>query len=397
MKSVLALLLLFLLLFGLSPVLTVFNDDGTLRVIQQISDGPPFNGQPEEEMERIFAPNGPLQAAMTEYPRHYVAVFFTAFEEYLARNAFAVGRRGQGDLLLVLLKDHELLPAVYLPETTQSVNVYFDNLYDVWTTYVDGTLLPSLGVFFPRRFPADRQVPVPPLLRPLLLAGERPEDEMGIYLDTMRYGDFEQRFFDVYVGRYPIREVQRRRLYFLQGRAQRPRLRLAVLQAYYWMMVVRPFLYLVESNRRHYPRINPAQLTPTGDFDADQVVPAPAPAPVPVRRAHGGGAGGRGGGNGDRGPPANAPNPPVDIFGDAETMRLIATHLRGEGIFVPTIFAVDRLYEEESALQRAMRVRPTIYAAVLFMTFSVRIEVCSCCLKQLFSNFLKLHSYLSPP
>ena len=401
MKSVLALFLLFLLLFGLSPVLTVFNDDGTLRVIQQISDDPPFNGQPEEEMERIFAPNGPLQAAMTEYPRHYVAVFFTAFEEYLTRNAFAGGRRGQGDRLLVLLKDHQLLPEVYLPEAAQSVNVYFDTLYDVWVTYVDRTLLPSLGVFFPRRFPADRQVPVPPLLRPLLLTGERLEEEMGINLPTMRQGDLEQRFFDVYVGRYPTETSNRRRQYFVQGRPPRPRLRLAVLQAYYWMLVVRPFLYLVESNRRHYPRINTAQLTPTGDFDADQVVPAPAPAPapapVPVRRAHGGGGGGRGGGNGDRGPPANAPNPPADTFGDAETMRLIANYLRGEGIFVPTLFAVDRLYEEESALQRAMRARPTIYAAVLFMTFSVRIEVCSCCLKQLFSNFLKLHSHLYPP
>ena len=355
MKSSLK-LLLFLLLFGFSPVLTVFHDDGALRAIQPILNNPPFNGQPEAEMERIFAsPIGPLQMAMTEYPRHYIAVFFTAFEEYLARIAFVRGHRGQGNHLLVLLKDHNLLPEVYLPQTTQSVNVHFNRLYDIWATYADRTLVPSLGVVIERRPPPDAQVPVPPLLRPLLLTEARPEEEvrrtwllqMGIYLPTIRYGDLVQRFFEVYVGRYPIGTTNRRQLYFVQGRDERPRLRLAVLQAYYWMMVVQPFLQLVESNRFHFPRINPAQLTPTGSRDL--------------------------GGNGDRDPPN--PEPQIDIFGDLQAIQTIVDRLQAGGIFAPTVAEVDRLYEEEGPLERAMRAHPHIYATVLFFTFSTRFEV----------------------
>ncbi len=362
MKSFLALFLPFLLLFGLSPVLTVFNDDETLRAIQIISDGPPYNGQPETEMERIFAfPNGPLQAAMIDYPRHYVAVFFTAFEEYLARNAFHLGRRGQGDRLLVLLKDHKLLPAVYLPETTQSVNVHFDQLYNVWATYADRTLVPSLGVAFEGRPPPDAQVPVPPFLRPLLLTGEQLEEEMGIYLPTMRYGDLEQRFFEVYVSRYPTGTTNRRRLYFVQGRDEGPRLRLAVLQAYYWMLVVRPFLQLVD--RGHFPRINPVQLTPNNVLNFNQ-------APVPGRRARGGGGGG-----GDRGGGNHGDHPQVDIFGDEEIIQTIVDRLRADDIFPPTVAAVSLLYVAEGPLQRAMRAQPQLYIALLFSRFSDRLEV----------------------
>ncbi len=262
-----------------------FNDDITLQLVQQIQDHPPFNGQPVAEVERIFgpAPDGPLHRAITALPRPYTAVLFAAFHEHFAGRAFADNHVGQGDPLCVMLKDFRLLPDAYRPTVAQSTTVLFADLHRAWIINLRDPL-PQPD--------ADAQVAVPTLLRPLLLTTDDPNVVIRLDLPTRRYGDLKGRFLDVYVAHYlvPGREASRNEP-FLQGRLgiqnQRPTLRLTVLRAFFWVLVVQPFLQLIADNpgllqglHRH-PPFDLAQLVPAELGGGPGLVPGPAPAPVP--------------------------------------------------------------------------------------------------------------------
>ncbi|KAH9404971.1 hypothetical protein TYRP_000805, partial [Tyrophagus putrescentiae] len=235
----------------------VFQDEATLEVVQRALPNP------LAELERIFAVQaphpGPLWRAMNAQHRLYAAVLFSAFEEYLAEVAFndddEEGEEGEealgvGDRLLVLLKDHHLLPeelggeGVYGQRRRPAASMRFTELRDAWNDYLNGALLvptDDQGVVVnipkPNR---DQVLLVPQLLRPLLCTAQNEHDQEAQRWQL--YGDLERRFMDVYVSNYPV-EIRGRKWRFFEAKGGNPRraLRTAVLRALFWMIVVRPF------------------------------------------------------------------------------------------------------------------------------------------------------------
>ena len=273
--------MLALLLFIFSPppppaVLAVFNDEDMLAEVQRAQDNPTFAGLPVASMERIFAhPNGPFHQAMNALPRHYLAVLFTAFHEHFALQVFPQQFMVQRGPLCAMLKDFRLAPDFYLPQVHPSVNIRYTNLNLAWMDYQRNRLVTD-GAFWRERphLVADAQVTVPYLLKPLLLTPEvlRP-DVVDMAPTTRRYGDLEHLFFQVYVAHYlEPGGNQRRMAFFFTGLVQnqpQPTLRMAVLRALFWMLVVRPFLYLIVDN----PGLNQALLQRQPPIDFNQLIP----------------------------------------------------------------------------------------------------------------------------
>ena len=501
------LVVFFLFSFALSQ--DVFEDHAILLTVRRALNRLPNAGQlAEQEVERIFAhPNGPLHQAMNAQPELFAALLFTVFRAFFAEEVFPPEDRnaGQGNPLLVMLKEHQMLPRRYTPDGRRTVLCHFTALHTAWTAHLGGRLVPAdqeatvrrqVGVIAPHNDPDPNQlVPVPLLFQPLLVtAGNEPMQA------EQQYGALEDRFLEVYVARYLVPEI--RRNYFVQN--NRPLMRLTVLQTLYWMLVVRPFQEVVAAHRDLFENVNPNQLMPALNFDAAPVLPRPGPG-----RGRGGGRGrGRGGGRGPgpgrapargrgraRAPapalapeedtdeedsddedayddivnfidpyevvgppplddedrerernlpiriapagrvnpprrPAFAPAPPLSpppqprlsppplpvqgigahqpqgnrccgypflksnlivfytpsthtgetIFGDAAVIGTISNQLQARRIFVPTVAAVDRLFEmPESAFHRAMAAQPLVYAIVLFTVFGRRFEVSGKC------------------
>ena len=273
--------MLALLLFIFSPppppaVLAVFNDEDMLAEVQRAQDNPTFAGLPVASMERIFAhPNGPFHQAMNALPRHYLAVLFTAFHEHFALQVFPQQFMVQRGPLCAMLKDFRLAPDFYLPQVHPSVNIRYTNLNLAWMDYQRNRLVTD-GAFWREQphLDADAQVTVPYLLKPLLLTPEvlRP-DVVDMAPTTRRYGDLEHLFFQVYVAHYlEPGGNQRRMAFFFTGLVQnqpQPTLRMAVLRALFWMLVVRPFLYLIVDN----PGLNQALLQRQPPIDYNQLIP----------------------------------------------------------------------------------------------------------------------------
>ena len=284
MESLINQLLLLLLLF--SPVQPVFQDKATLEVVQRALPNP------QAELERIFAVHafhsGPLWRAMNAQHRLYAAVLFSAFEEYLAEVAFNDDDQeseegeealGVGDRLLVLLKDHHLLPeelggeGVYGQRRRPAASMRFTELRDAWNDYLNGALLAPtddqgvvVNISKPNR---DQVLPVPPLLRPLLCTAQNEHDQEAQRWQL--YGDLERRFMDVYVSNYPV-EIRGRKWRFFKAKGRNPRraLRTAVLRALFWMIVVRPFQAVVAEHPELFPSIDPNELLPgVSNVDAD--------------------------------------------------------------------------------------------------------------------------------
>ena len=264
------------------------------------------------------------------------------------------------DRFLVLLKDHDLLPVMYAgvggPRNQPND---FTRLRHDFRLFLLGRLqlpFPALREgAIPVPYMPGQAAPIPRLLRPFF-AGPPGQPEPP---EALPFEELYLRFVNTYVGRYPVEDLNRMEHYFI-GSALNDARR-GLLGALYWLLVVRGFQQvLVQQQPQPATRgFNPAELTLAGDTP----------------------------------PVANLPE--NGVFGDEEPLQITAHYLQGRGIFAPTVAAVDRLYEEEEgALQRAMRARPTIYAAVLFITFSVRFEVCSCCLVSNFeSASIYLHSH----
>lgn len=287
MESLINQLLLLLLLF--SPVQPVFQDEATLEVVQRALP------DPQAELERIFAVHaphpGPLWRAMNAQHRLYAAVLFAAFEEYLAEVAFndddEEGEEGEealgvGDRLLVLLKDHHLLPeelgseGVYGQRRRPAAFMRFTELRNAWNDYLNGALLVAptndqgeavvVNISKPNR---DQVLLVPPLLRPLLCTAKNEHDQEAQRWQL--YGDLERRFMDVYVRNYPV-EIRGRKWRFFEAKGGNSRraLRTAVLRALFWMIVVRPFQAVVAEHPELFPSIDPNELLPgVSIVDAD--------------------------------------------------------------------------------------------------------------------------------
>ena len=398
--------LAFLLLpFFSAEVLAVFGDTATLNDIQQAQTAPPFNGRPQAEVERIFAhPNGPLLQVMNALPRLFTFALFTAFREYFATGPFSPNRRnptGQGDRLLVLLGDNRLLPTTYLPGTGRVANAHFVRLSNDWTEYLAGSLLPpeGVGVVQERAHPPEEHLmEVPPMLGPLFLLGQE---------EAIPYGHLKQRFLGVYVRRYPTTDTHRRQKYFNE-RYRAQRLRLAVLQALYWMLVVRPFLGLVADNPGLLdPAINFMQMMPAAIvFVPPPPAPPPPIVPPPVEEAPEDDFSG----NCGHWPfigffPFNSSNLPPFVlfiflfhsflttsffnlpsaFGDTVTIRTITDRLLERQIFRRTIVSVDHFFaysiarrRPDGPLHRVMTAEPRLFAAVLFTLFQERFAVSTC-------------------
>ena len=284
MESLINQLLLLLLLF--SPVQPVFQDEATLEVVQR--------ALPNllAELERIFAVQaphpGPLWRAMNAQHRLYAAVLFSAFEEYLAEVAFndnnEEGEEGEealgvGDRLLVLLKDHHLLPEELgggdfgRQRRRPAASMRFTELRNAWNDYLNGALLvPTddqgvvVNISKPNR---DQVLLVPQLLRPLLCTAQNEHDQKAQRWQL--YGDLERRFMNVYVRNYPV-EIRGRKWRFFEAKGGNPRraLRTAVLRALFWMIVVRPFQAVVAEHPELFPSIDPNELLPgVSIVDAD--------------------------------------------------------------------------------------------------------------------------------
>ena len=274
-KLVLALLFLIFFPPGEREVQAAFNDEATLQIIDQLQAVPPYNGQPVVEVERIFRLGGPLQQAMNALPRHYLAVLFTAFYEHFAERSFAQGRSGRGDPLCAMLKDFRLAPDRFLPTTALPPAVHPDQLTFVrlegfWVDYQLGNYLQDI----PRLGPLE-PVTLPTTLQPLLfLLTTEGNGENRIDLPT-QYGELKRRFLRVYVANYLVPGQHHRRTEpFFAGNLNRPTLRLEVLRAIFWMLVVGPFHQMV--NRRQYleqagaPPLLAAQLSPDFNLGAVQ-------------------------------------------------------------------------------------------------------------------------------
>ena len=372
MKHLLA--LSFLLLFFCSCIppppataQSVFHDENTLQVVQEwLVELHLLGFDSRPEVERIFAyPDGPLQAAMSAQPRIYAALLFTVFEPYLAEVTFNEEiddlneRLGTNDRLLVLLKDHRLLP-VALGGTRPgnyrvAVDIPFGQLHHHWEQYLDGTLLEPAHfqgevVDIPMPDP-DQQVPVPGPIQPLLV--EEEGGGGGNLEDFQRLGHLEERFLNVYVEQYPVLTRDRIREFF--ERTLGDRLRLAILQALFWMLVVRPFQAVIRQHPRLFPLVNADALTP------NLVVVAPAvagPAPRPLVLLH------------DRF---------ERNFRDIADITFITRRMRNQRNWQP-VEEMDRIFEEQDQplagpLQGIIDTYPGPFAAVLFTVFRARFEV----------------------
>ena len=285
MKSVMVVLLLLLFSFALSQ--DVFDDRRLLQIARQTLNLQPDGGQQSQaEVERIFAhhppdpaPAGPLQRAMNAQPALYAALLFTVFREYFAEVVFPrPNALGQRDPLLVMLTDYHLLPERYTPTTIVTLTARFGTLRTDYIAHLVGMLIPAdqaaavlaqVGVLPDTNDPdPDQLVAVPALFQPLLVRAEN--EPMPA---EQRYGPLEHRFLRVYVARY-LQPINRKNMFVVE---HRPLLRLAVLRALYWMLVVRPFQAVIRNNRGLFPGINPNELAP-----AQAPVPAPIQALAPA-------------------------------------------------------------------------------------------------------------------
>ena len=377
MKPLLALFFLLLLFCSCFPpppaaAQSVFHDENTLQVVQELLvELHPLGFDPRPEVERIFAyPDGPLQAAMSAQPRIYAALLFTVFEPYLTEVTFfneeeiddLNERLGANDRLLVLLKDHRLLP-VALGGTRPgqyrvAVDIPFGQLHRHWEQYLDGTLLEPAQlqgevVDIPMPDP-DQQVPVPGPIQPFLVEEEEGGGgRRGHLEDFQRFGHLEERFLNVYVEQYPVLTRDRIRESF--ERTLGNRLRLAVLQALFWMLVVRPFQTVIRQHPRLFPLVNADALTP------NLVVVAPAvagPAPRPLVLLH------------DRF---------ERNFRDIADITFITRRMRNQRNWQP-VEEMNRIFEEQDQplagpLQGIIDTYPGPFAAVLFTVFRARFEV----------------------
>ncbi len=286
LKQLLLPLLLILFFFSPTVLSSVFQDEATLEVVQRALP------DPQAELERIFAVHaphpGPLWRAMNVQHRLYAAVLFAAFEEYLAEVAFndddeeseeGEEALGVGDRLLVLLKDHHLLPEELgggdfgRHRRRPAASMRFTELRDAWNDYLNGALLvPTddqgvvVNISKPNR---DQILLVPQLLQPLLCTAKNEHDQEAQRWQL--YGDLERRFMDVYVSNYPVK-IRGRKWRFFEAKGGNPKraLRTAVLRALFWMIVVRPFQAVVAEHPELFPSIDPNELLPgVSIVDAD--------------------------------------------------------------------------------------------------------------------------------
>ncbi len=302
MKSVLVVpLLLPLLLFSFvfsQP--DFFHDSGLIVTVRDTLNRQPDGGhQSQAEVVRIFAhPNGPLHRAMNAQPELFAAILFTVFRAYFDEVVFAQPHLyGQRNPLLVMLKDHQMLPRRYDPEGRMVVLVHFEELQRAWTAHRGGRLVPAdqaaavhrqVGVLPPRNDPDPNQVlAVPELFQPLFVTERNMRNGVGRMQAEERYGHLEDRFLGNYVANYLAPPT--RRACFL-GYQNRPLTRLLMVKALYWMLVVRPFQAVIRNNPELFPNFNPDALTPGAPAPAPARArvraparaPAPAPAPVPA-------------------------------------------------------------------------------------------------------------------
>ncbi|KAH9390827.1 hypothetical protein TYRP_006411 [Tyrophagus putrescentiae] len=255
---------------------TVFGDDPVIvAIVNQLQARNIPVPTAAAAVDRLFQEGSAFQQAMNRRSPAYAIVLFTLFGRRF-EETFAGEKDGRGDHLLVLLKDHHLLPTVY----AQPNQADFPWLRLAWRIFFAGGALLRTPLRVTIARPEERaqeEVFVPPLFRPFLLMEEG-------------------------VTSYPVEiqdQGQRGRLIMGDGVEQSARR--SHLKALYWMLVVQPFQRVVEGHPELFDGINPDELTPE-DIEGGGGGHGPG--------GGGGGPGGPGGGGGPGGPGGGGGPPP---------------------------------------------------------------------------------------